>query len=649
MTRLRRPARLRLARPIAVIGVGVLLAVVSLVGPAGAADSPTLEFRSVDATGPNLLIDVVHPGNDATGVTLTIGDKQYKPASVKPFAAAGVATSVMAVIDNSESVTNGPVQIAKEAVLDAFAPGSSPVSQLGVVSIGGGARVVVSPTTSATQVKAGMSDVRPMGQPALWDGIVAAANAFGPREDGAHDIVVITASTDSASSAGYTQALQAARRAGAAVHVVALSGGTPDVATLTEMVAQTGGSVQSGTSNDLRSMTTTISKQMGNEWRITVPAPAASADEVVPLTVNWGDATVTGSYAPAQFSIGSENLGPVLGSSLIDRLFSSTLAKYLIVILGCASVGMVVYAMASLVNRQRDSIDFALRHYDPSLAEEVDAVDEDEGSLAKVEFLKRAVAITGDLAQRQGLLTRVEEMLERADLPLRPAEALFFYVAIVILAAIGGALIFGNVLIVGVVVLLALILPNKVVTFLAKRRRKVFVRQLPDMLSLLAGTLRAGYAISQGFEAVSQEVDGPMGRELGRIMAEARLGRPLEEALDAAVERIQSEDFKWAVMAIKIQREVGGNLAELLLTVSDTMTQRERLRREVAALTAEGRVSAGVLGILPPALGLAMYVMNPDYIAKLFDETFGNIMLGAAAVSMIVGFAWMKKLITITV
>ena len=140
-----------------------------------------------------------------------------------------------------------------------------------------------------------------------------------------------------------------------------------------------------------------------------------------------------------------------------------------------------------------------------------------------------------------------------------------------------------------------------------------------------------------------------MGRELGRIMAEARLGRPLEEALDAAVERIQSEDFKWAVMAIKIQREVGGNLAELLLTVSDTMTQRERLRREVAALTAEGRVSAGVLGILPPALGLAMYVMNPDYIAKLFDETFGNIMLGAAAVSMIVGFAWMKKLITITV
>ena len=103
----------------------------------------------------------------------------------------------------------------------------------------------------------------------------------------------------------------------------------------------------------------------------------------------------------------------------------------------------------------------------------------------------------------------------------------------------------------------------------------------------------------QGVEAVSQEVEDPMGSELRRVVTESRLGRPLEESLDGVAERMDSPDFAWAVMAIRIQREVGGNLSELLLTVADTMTQRERLRRDVAALTAEGRMSAIVLGLLP--------------------------------------------------
>ena len=132
---------------------------------------------------------------------------------------------------------------------------------------------------------------------------------------------------------------------------------------------------------------------------------------------------------------------------------------------------------------------------------------------------------------------------------------------------------------------------------MANRRRKQFLAQLPDMLQLLSGTLRAGYSLMQGVEAVSQEVGDPMGQELRRVVTEARLGRPLEEALDGVAERMDSPDFAWAVMAIRIQREVGGNLAELLMTVAETMTQRERLRRDVAALTAEGRISAIVLGL----------------------------------------------------
>ncbi|MFM7068489.1 MAG: type II secretion system F family protein, partial [Actinomycetes bacterium] len=166
---------------------------------------------------------------------------------------------------------------------------------------------------------------------------------------------------------------------------------------------------------------------------------------------------------------------------------------------------------------------------------------------------------------------------------------------------------------------------------------------------LLSGTLRAGYSIAQGFEAVSREIEDPMGRELRRVVTESRLGRPLEEALEAVAERMDSEDFAWAVMAIRIQREVGGNLAELLMTVSETMTQRERLRRDVLSLTAEGRMSAFVLGMLPPGLGAVMWVMNPDYIARLFTPGLGYTLLGISVVAMLIGFAWMKKIITVEV
>jgi tight adherence protein B len=237
--------------------------------------------------------------------------------------------------------------------------------------------------------------------------------------------------------------------------------------------------------------------------------------------------------------------------------------------------------------------------------------------------------MTGAFAERQGVLTKVEALLERANLPLRPAEAIFFYLAgVVVVGLLLVALtsnLFGAVL--GTVILA--LIPPGLLSFLANRRRKAFESLLPDTLQLLASTLRAGYSLMQGVEAVSQEVSEPIGRELRRVVTEARLGRPLEESLDGVADRMESGDFGWAVMAIRIQREVGGNLAELLVTVADTMTERERLRRDVNALTAEGRISAIVLVTLPFGIG--------------------QILLIGAAVLMGIGFWWMKKTIEIEI
>jgi tight adherence protein B len=243
----------------------------------------------------------------------------------------------------------------------------------------------------------------------------------------------------------------------------------------------------------------------------------------------------------------------------------------------------------------------------------------------------------------------VERLLEQANLPLRPAEALFFYGAGV---ALVGAVVVATAptLAVGLIfaVLLAIV-PIVLVRQLRKKRLKAFEAQLPDTLNLLSGSLRAGYSFLQGLEAVAQETSDPMARELRRVLAEARLGRPLEEALADVAVRMESTDFDWSVMAIRIQREVGGNLAELLQTVAETMVERSRLRGEVKALTAEGRISGIIMGLLPVGLGLFMFTASPDYIDDLFSSAKGWAMVVGSVVMAIAGFGWIQKIIKIEV
>jgi tight adherence protein B len=266
-----------------------------------------------------------------------------------------------------------------------------------------------------------------------------------------------------------------------------------------------------------------------------------------------------------------------------------------------------------------------------------------------VRLKRRAVDLTSQVADRAGLLTRVEALLDQTNLPLRPAEALCFYAATVgaalLLALIGAP----NVAVGLVMVGLAASLPVVAVKRMRRKRLLAFEKMLPDTLTLLAGSLRAGYSFLQGVEAVAQETDEPMAGELRRAIAEARLGRPMEEALGDIGVRMASQDFEWAVMAIRIQREVGGNLAELLQTVAETMNQRTRLRGEVKALTAEGRMSAIVVALLPIAIGGYMSMVAPDYIGTLFSSTVGWIMVGGSGVLAAAGFVWLRKIVNIEV
>jgi tight adherence protein B len=325
----------------------------------------------------------------------------------------------------------------------------------------------------------------------------------------------------------------------------------------------------------------------------------------------------------------------------------------IVVYAGIFACAVLAFGMAMIFmsNERRTTIEKRLSEIMPA---EPDELDDDaflarpDQVMAETKVMQRMVGITGRLADRAGLLTRTEDALEQADLPLRPPEALFFYFAGVFVIGIFGLLLLGAAL--GVALLFAAaVVP---VVLLHRRRRKRlrnFQMQLPDTLSLLAGSMRAGFSFAQGLETVANEAAEPTRRELQRVFTESRLGRPIEDALEDSANRMGSVDLMWAVMAIRIQREVGGNLAELLDTVADTMTQRERIRGEIKALTAEGRFSGWILGIFPIAFAGVLYVVQPDYISTLFQDSDGLIAIGASLVMTGIGFVWLRKILAIEV
>jgi tight adherence protein B len=263
-------------------------------------------------------------------------------------------------------------------------------------------------------------------------------------------------------------------------------------------------------------------------------------------------------------------------------------------------------------------------------------------------LLQRAIDAVAEAATRRGLMAVVESKLDQADLPFRPAEALFLYLVVTIL---GGLIVFllGN-LFWGAGVLAALaIVPWVVVGALAVRRTRAFVAQLPDMLQLLGATLRSGFSIMQGLDTVAGQLSDPMGKEMRHVVAEARLGRPLASALDEVSQRVKSEDFEWVVSAIGIQREVGGNLSELLDIVADTMNARSRLRQEAHTLTAEGRIGAIVISLLPVAIGVFIYATNRTYLDPLLHTGMGQVLFYGCIGLALAGMVWMRNIVRIEI
>lgn len=254
------------------------------------------------------------------------------------------------------------------------------------------------------------------------------------------------------------------------------------------------------------------------------------------------------------------------------------------------------------------------------------------------------------LDSNKGLEASLGARLEAAGFQLKPAEWLLMHAGIAFVAALLGLLLSSGALLVAFLMLLVgLTLPWLYLGFRRKRRLNAFGKGLADTLQLMSGSLSAGLSLAQSVDTVVREGTEPISGEFRRALVEARLGVNIEDGLESVAERMQSDDFRWVVMAIRIQREVGGNLAELLLSVAATMREREYLRRQVKALSAEGRLSALILGGLPPIFLLYLALVRFDYVKPMFTELLGWVMLGMMGVMMAIGSFWLSKSVKVDV
>jgi len=274
-------------------------------------------------------------------------------------------------------------------------------------------------------------------------------------------------------------------------------------------------------------------------------------------------------------------------------------------------------------------------------------------STAKVSRRQRdvresAVAVAENIVTKGGLEERITQRLTAAGIAFTAAEWLLLHAGVVVGSALVGLLLSGPL----AMILFVLIGAEGPWLFLGvkeSRRLKAFSAQLADTLQLMSGGLSAGLSLPQAVDTVVREGAEPMASELQRALVEQRLGVDIEDALDGVAERMQSKDFRWVVMAIRIQREIGGNLAELLNTVAATIREREYLRRQVLTLSAEGRLSAWILGGLPVVFTFYLGLTKPGYLAPMYTTSIGWMLTIGGIVLLGIGVLWLKSVVKVEV
>jgi len=250
---------------------------------------------------------------------------------------------------------------------------------------------------------------------------------------------------------------------------------------------------------------------------------------------------------------------------------------------------------------------------------------------------------------RRGSSEKIAAELARADLKIKVSEYILLNIASVLIFFLLGYLIFRSLFLALSAGVFGYFAPKLYVTQRQKRRLNNFNNQLGDAINLLVNSLRSGYSLLQSMEVVSRELPPPISVEFARVIQEVGLGLSIEQAMANMLRRIQSDDLDMMITAINIQHEVGGNLAEVLETISHTIRERVRIKGEIRVLTAQQMLTAYLISFLPVGIGLILYLINREYIGLLFSEICGWIQVAVAVTIITAGFLIIRKIVDIEV
>ncbi len=629
----------------AVLTLGGAVAVLAMVAtPAGAAGED-LEIVAVDSAAHPTVTLTVEPPQSLASADLTAGDFTLTEngtvvdITVERASESGSAArevlEVVLVVDASGSMQGEPLAAAKQAA-QAFLAEMPDGTRVGVVVFGDTPALVAPVTDDRGAATAALDPIAATGETALYDAITLGLAQFSVDESTRQALVVLSDGADTASEATLEAATTAVADAGAEFAAVELVTSEYDGSALRTLAGAADGAVLSvDDPGQLASLYTEVAADLLNRYAVTYTS-ATGGQATIDLSVASGDLEFA-----MQRSITLPGTGALTvrapDSAVVEGpgWFGTTAALY-------TGLGLLftLFAAALAWTFLRP------RERRVNLSHRFGSVGTSTRFAGVAQLAGRATDAAQHRLEKSGRDSALYAALERAGVALRPGEFVVLVAMAGALAAGVGFLVAGPLL--GVISAAAVVAGGRgVVKFLGQRRRSRFADQLADTLQLITGNLRAGHSILQAVDSVTDDAPSPTKEEFERLVMEVRLGRDLPDALRAMHQRVGSDDFEWFVQALQIHREVGGDLAEILDTVAETIRQRGRLRRHVQALSAEGKLSGVILFALPFAVMGLFSILNPTYMAELFNTGVGRMALGGSAIFMTLGFFWLRKVVRV--
>ena len=608
-----------------------------------------------------LLVSV--PGTDAidlTQVTASIDGTDVASTATAASSTNEVSRTSILAVDTSASMAGARITEAKKAATAYLAtvPGNVKV---GVLTFDDTVRALVPPGLDRAAARAAVAGLRLTTKTALYDGVLGAIKASGPSgaDAGQRKILLLSDGKDTTGTELST-VVRAIKKSGVGIDVVSLQTGDEASQPLKEIAAAGKGSVL--TTADPAALTAAFAREadvLARQVVVTakVPSGHSATSANVSVTVPTGSQRYTATaYLPVRLKAGvkAEEVAAAIPAPVTAGPLDLP-RNVMLGAVGAIGIGLIGMIAALAMGPSRPAANL-------TLSEQVNAYGvmavpgqpgprQDSGMSAQAAFTGQARQVAEKaLANNKNLEARIASALEGAGLNLRPAEWLLLRAAITVGGGLVGILIGAGSVVIGLAFIVTAIIGPTIYLRLKKSRRLgAFGSGLADTLQLMSGSLSAGLSLGQSIDTIVREGNEPIAGEFRRVIVESRLGVTLEDSLEGVAQRMESKDFEWVVMAIRIQRQVGGNLAELLLTVAATLREREYLRRHVKALSAEGRLSAYILGGLPPVFLIYLTLSKPDYVHPLWTTPIGWIMCIGMAVLLGVGVLWMSKVAKVDV